>query len=199
VRQAHPDLTLLLVGPTSPGFDLERRLQRIGLADEALLREGWVDETRLWRLMAGSDVLVNLRHPTMGETSGSVIRGLSLGKPLVVSDTGWFSELPDDVAFKVPPDDSELATLTAALELLASRPDVRAAMGASAAELARREHDVARVSELYVAAIEEAVGGPEVDDAVLHEVSEAAADVGISAETAEAREIARRLAEVELG
>jgi glycosyltransferase involved in cell wall biosynthesis len=199
VRQAHPDLTLLLVGPTSPGFDLERRLQRIGLADEALLREGWVDETRLWGLMAGTDVLVNLRHPTMGETSGSVIRGLSLGKPLVVSDVGWFSELPDDVALKVPPDDDEVATLTAALELLASRADVREAMGASAAELARREHDVARVAELYVAALEEAVGGPAIDDAVLHEVSEAAADVGISAETAEAREIARRLAEVELG
>ena len=99
----------------------------------------------------------------------------------------------------MPPDDDEVATLTAALELLASRPDVREAMGASAAELARREHDVARVAELYVAALEAAVGGPAVDDAVLHEVSEAAADVGISAETAEAREIARRLAEVELG
>jgi glycosyltransferase involved in cell wall biosynthesis len=199
VRQAHPELTLLLVGSTSPGFDLERRLQRIGLADEALLREGWVDESTLWQLMAGSDVLVNLRYPTMGETSGSVVRGLSLGKPLVVSDVGWFSELPDDVALKVPPDDEEVATLTAALELLASRPDVREAMGASAAELAGREHDVARVAELYVAALEAAVGGTAVDDAVLHEVSEAAADVGISAETAEAREIARRLAEVELG
>ncbi len=199
VRQEHPDLTLLLVGSTSPGFDLERRLQRIGLADEALLREGWVDESSLWQLMAGSDVLVNLRYPTMGETSGSVVRGLSLGKPLVVSDVGWFSELPGDVALKVPPDDEEVATLTAALELLASRPDVREAMGASAAELARREHDVARVAELYVAALEAAVGGKAVDDAVLHEVSEAAADVGISAEMAEAREIARRLAEVELG
>jgi glycosyltransferase involved in cell wall biosynthesis len=199
VRKAHPELTLLLVGSTSPGFDLERRLQRIGLADEALLREGWVDESRLWGLMAGSDVLVNLRYPTMGETSGSVIRGLSLGKPLVVTDVGWFSELPDDVALKVQPDDDEVATLTAALELLASRPAVREAMGASAAKLARREHDVERVAELYVAALEAAAGGPAVDDAVLREVSEAAADVGISAETAEAREIARRLAEVELG
>jgi glycosyltransferase involved in cell wall biosynthesis len=199
VRQAYHDVTLLLVGSTSPGFDLDRRLQRIGLADEALLREGWVDESTLWQLMAGSDVLVNLRYPTMGETSGSVVRGLSLGKPLVVSDVGWFSELPDDVALKVPPDDEEVATLTAALELLASRPDVREAMGASAAELARSKHDVARVAELYVAALEAAVGGPGVDDAVLHEVSKAAADVGISAETAEAREIARRLAEVELG
>jgi glycosyltransferase involved in cell wall biosynthesis len=199
VRREHPEVTLLLVGSTSPGFDLERRLQRLGLDDAGLVRQGWVDEARLWALMAGSDVLVNLRHPTMGETSGSVIRGLSLGKPLVVSDVGWFSELPDDVALKVPADAEEVATLTAALELLAARPDVRDAMGTSAAALAQREHDVERVADLYVAALETAVGGAAVDDAVLRDVSAAAADVGISAETAEAREIARRLAEVELG
>lgn len=199
VRKEHPELTLLLVGSTSPGFDLDRRLQRLGLAGDGLVREGWVDEPRLWALMAGSDVLVNLRYPTMGETSGSVIRGLSLGKALVVSDVGWFSELPADVALKVPPDDDEVATLTAALELLVTRSDVRDAMSANAAELAQRVHDVQRVAELYVAALETAAGGAAVDDTVLRAVSEAAADVGISAETAEAREIARRLAEVELG
>jgi glycosyltransferase involved in cell wall biosynthesis len=199
VRREQPDVTLLLVGPTAPGFDLERRLQRLGLTGDGLVREPWVDEQRLWALMAGSDVLVNLRHPTMGETSGSVIRGLSLGKPLVVSDVGWFSELPRDVALAVPPDDDEVATLTAALEPLASRPDVREAMGANAAELARREHDVERVAELYAAALERAAGGAAVDDAVLRDVSDAASEVGISAETAEAKEIARRLAEVELG
>jgi glycosyltransferase involved in cell wall biosynthesis len=199
VRKEHPELTLLLVGSTSPGFDLDRRLQRLGLDSAALVREGWVDESRLWALMAGSDVLVNLRHPTMGETSGSVVRGLSLGKPLVVSDVGWFSELPDDVALGVPPDDDEVATLTAALELLAARPDVRETMGRNAEALARREHDVERVANLYVAALETAAGGAVVDDAVLQDVSVAAAEVGISAETAEAREIARRLAEVELG
>ena len=32
VRERHPDATLLLVGPTAPGFDLDRRLQRLGLA-----------------------------------------------------------------------------------------------------------------------------------------------------------------------
>jgi len=199
VREAHPDVTLVLVGPTSPGFDLDRRLQRLGLVDDALVREGWVDEARLWALMAGADISVNLRHPTMGETSGSVIRALSLGKPLVVSDVGWFSELPDDVALKVPTGADEVEVLSVALELLVTRADVRDAMGAAGAELARREHDVGRVAELYAAALEEVAGGPAVDDAVLREVSEAAADVGISADAAEAREIARRLAEVELG
>ena len=199
VREAHPDVTLLLVGPTSPGFDLERRLQRLGLAEEGLVHEGWTDEARLWQLMAGADVAVNLRHPTMGETSGSVIRALSLGKPLVVSDVGWFSELPDEVAVKIPTGDDEVPVLTAALELLVTRADVREAMGVAGFELARREHDLGRVAELYAAALEEAAGGDAVADAVLREVSEAAADVGISGDAAEAREIARRLAEVELG
>ncbi len=199
MRERHADSTLLLVGPTSPGFDLDRRLQRLGLVDEGVVREGWVDEPRLWALMAGVDVSVNLRHPTMGETSGSVIRSLSLGKPLVVTDTGWFSELPPEVALKVPADEDEVETLAAALELLATRADVRHEMGAAAAALARREHDVALVAELYAAALESTAGGDVVGDAVLREVSEAAADVGISAESAEAREIARRLAEVELG
>jgi glycosyltransferase involved in cell wall biosynthesis len=199
VRAAHPDATLLLVGPASPGFDLDRRVQRLGLDEGGLVREGWVEEARLWALMAGVDICVNLRHPTMGETSGSVIRALSLGKPLVVSDVGWFSELPAEVALEVPVDESEVDVLASALELLVSRKDVRAAMGAAAAELARREHDVDRVADLYVAALEEAAGGGAVGDAVLHEVSSAAADVGIAADTSEAQEIARRLAEVELG
>jgi glycosyltransferase involved in cell wall biosynthesis len=199
IRERHPAATLLLVGPTSPGFDLDRRLQRLGLAGEGLVREDWVDERRLWALMAGVDICVNLRHPTMGETSGSVIRSLSLGKPLVVSDVGWFSELPGDVAVKVPVDAREVETLEAALELLVSRDDVRTTMGAAAAELARREHDLDRVADLYVSALEQAAGGAAVGDAVLREVSEAAADVGISPDADEAREIARRLAEVELG
>jgi len=199
VRECHPEAVLLLVGPTSPGFDLDRRLQRLGLDDEGIVREGWVDESRLWELMAGVDVTVSLRHPTMGETSGVAIRSLSLGKPLVVSDVGWFSELPDDAALKIPVDSHEVETLTAALELLVEREDVRAQMGAAASRLAHEQHDRRRVAELYVAALEEAAGGAAVGDAVLREVSQAAADVGISPEDAEAGEIARRLAEVELG
>ncbi|HEU0246033.1 MAG TPA: glycosyltransferase family 4 protein [Gaiellaceae bacterium] len=199
VREEHSDVTLLLVGPTSPGFDLERRLQRLGLGAGGLVREGWADESRLWALMKGVDIAVNLRHPTMGETSGSVIRAISLGKPLVVSDVGSFSELPDEVALKIPVGDDEVAVLTAALELLVTRGDVREAMSTAGVELARREHDLSRVAELYAAALEEAAGGAAVADSVLREVSEAAAEVGISGEADEAREIARRLAEVELG
>ncbi|MBM3677237.1 MAG: glycosyltransferase family 4 protein [Actinobacteria bacterium] len=193
LRREQPGATLLLVGATSPGFDLDRRLQRLGLDAAGVVREGYVDESRLWALMAACDVHVNLRSPTMGETSGTAIRALSLGKPLVVSDAGWFSELPDTVALKVPVDGEETATLTAALELLAGRPDVRAAMGDAANDLARREHGVDRVAELYASAFEQAAGGRAVEDAVLADIARAAADVGIGPDAPEAREIARQL------
>ncbi len=159
----------------------------------------YVPEERLWELMAACDACLNLRAPTMGETSGSVVRQLSLGKPVVVSDVGWFSELPDDVALKVPVDEHEVETLHAALELLATHERVRRAMGEAAAELARREHDLERVAELYAAALEQAAGGAAVAESVLREVSQAAAEVGIDADAPEAAELARRLAEVELG
>jgi hypothetical protein len=55
------------------------------------------------------------------------------------------------------------------------------------------------VADLYAAVLEEAAGGEQVADEVLREVSEAAAGVGISGDDAEAVELARRLAEVELG
>ena len=199
VRPGHTESTLLLVGATSPGFDLDRRLQRLGLDGAGLVREGYVAEERLWGLMAAADVHINLRSPTMGETSGTAIRALALGKALVVSDVGWFAELPDEVALKVPVDDHEVETLTAALDLLASRPDVRAAMGAAALELARREHDLDRVADLYLGAFEQAAGGDAVSDDVLHEVSRAAAEVGIEPGSVAAHEIAGRLGEVELG
>ncbi len=199
LRRNRPEARLLLVGATSPGFDLERRLQRLGLSGEGIVREDYVDEDRLWSLMAACDLCVNLRAPTMGETSGSVVRQLSLGKPLVVSDVGWFSELPDEVALKIPVDAGEVEALHAALELLAREEEARRAMGSAAAELARREHDLERVAELYAAAVEQAAGGEAVADAVLGEVASAAGEVGIEPGSPEAAELARRLAEVELG
>jgi glycosyltransferase involved in cell wall biosynthesis len=199
VRERHPRARLLLVGEPSARFDLERRLQRLGIAGDGIEATGFVDERRLWALMAAADVHVALRHPTMGETSGTVIRALALGKPLVVSDVGWFAELPDEVALKVAVDEHEVDSLAAAIELLATRSDVRAAMGAAAAGLAAGPHALERVAEGYVAAFEEVAGGGPVADRVLGEVSEAAAAVGIAPGTAEARELARRLGEVDLG
>jgi glycosyltransferase involved in cell wall biosynthesis len=183
VRARRPGARLLLVGPPAERFDLSRRVERLGVT-EGLQIEGYVPEERMWSLMAACDVLVNLRSPTMGETSGSVIRGLSLGKPMLVSDVGWFSELPDDVVLKIPVDEYEAPTIAAALELAA---DHAAELGEAARSYVRRVHDVDRAADAYAAALEQAAGGDAVADAVLWRIAEAAAEVGLD----DAGELAR--------
>ena len=148
-RTGRPGARLLLVGA------VPARLQRLDLPG-GVIREEYVPEARLWALMTACDVCISLRAPTMGETSGSTIRALTLGKPLVVSDVGWFSELPDEVALKVPVDEREVETLVAALELLASDAGARVAMGEAAVRLAEGDHRLDRVADAYAAVLEEA-------------------------------------------
>ncbi len=158
-RRTRPGARLLLVGAAGERFDVERRLERLGLTD-GVERMDYVTEERLWSLMAACDVLVNLRYPTMGETSGSVIRALALGQPLLVSDVGWFSELPDDAVLKVPVDDYAYV---------------------------EREHALPAVADEYARALEVAAGGDAVNDAVLLRIAEAATEVGIDDASALAR------------
>jgi glycosyltransferase involved in cell wall biosynthesis len=199
LRASRPDARLLLAGAVAPRFDVDGRIERLGLPEGAVLREDYVEESRFWALVAACDVFVSLRAPTMGETSGSAVRALSLGRPLVVSDLGWFAELPDDVAVKVPVDEHEVDVLAAALELLLDDEDARTAMAAAARRYARDEHDLGRVAEAYAAALEEAAGGAAVRDAVLLEVATSAGEVGIGAESPEAAELGGRLREVGIG
>jgi glycosyltransferase involved in cell wall biosynthesis len=192
VRERLPEARLLLVGGASSRLaDLE--------TPDGVVREGYVDEERLWSLMESCDVVVSLRSPTMGETSGTAVRALSAGIPLVVSDVGWFSELSDTVAVKVAPDEREVETLAAELERLLADDAERRVMGSAALELAQTEHSLDRVADLYVAVLEETAAGEAVQEAVTREVAEAAADVGIGSDDPEAKELAARLREAELG
>src|SRR3954471_14095908 len=87
LRRRLPEALLLLVGSLSPGLDLGPVYDRLGLrVGEDVIHVDYVDEAQLWAFLSVCEICVNLRHPTMGETSGIVVRALSLGRPLVVSD-----------------------------------------------------------------------------------------------------------------
>ena len=187
LRRNRPGARLLLVGEATERFELDRRLERLGLGGDELIREQWVSEERFRSLMAACDVLVNLRSPTMGETSGSVIRGLALGKPMLVSDVGWFGELPDGAALKIPVDDYEVPTIAGALELAT---DHGARLGAAASAYVHAEHDLGRVADAYAAALEEAAGGELASNAVLMRIAESAAGIGFD-DPAELARLAR--------
>jgi glycosyltransferase involved in cell wall biosynthesis len=200
LHAARSDSVLVLAGSVSRGLELESWLSRHRLElGRHVIRIDHVPERRLWALLAAFDVCVSLRAPTMGETSGMALRALALGRPLVVSDLGWFAELPDAVAAKVPVGESEVEVLESVLMALAGDAGKRAAMGTEGAEYVRREHDLERTADLYLAALEETAGGGAVKDAVVNDVARASQELGIDPHGAELSELGRAVREVGLG
>ena len=197
VVATNPDAKLLLVGSAAEEIHVDSRLAE--LAEQhpgSIIRLPYVEEVRLWNLIATCDVCVCLRYPTMGETSGIAIRALGCGRPLVVSDVGWFSELSDDIAIKVPTGLGETDALADTLRLLAGDAPRRTAMGVAAEQYAEGELDVERVAELYRRAIVEVAGGGAVRSQVVNDVAAAVQGSGLLANTAELSLIAGRLREV---
>lgn len=99
--------------------------------------------------MAACDVVLNLRHPTVGETSGTLLRALGLGKAVIVSDCGAFAELPDDVCLKAPVGVGEEEILTDYLTLLVQRRDLASALGARARDWVERTCSWDHAARMY--------------------------------------------------
>ncbi|MFI5197941.1 MAG: glycosyltransferase [Thermoanaerobaculia bacterium] len=139
---------------------------------------GYLSEEDLWRAASAATFAVNLRHPTMGETSHAVCRLAGFGLPLVVSDTGWFRELPDSFADKIPIGGDEVAYLARAMERLAFETDLARERGSAASAWAvpRRPE---RIAEAYRAVLEEAAAGWSRPRGTSSRVAEALARLGV--------------------
>lgn len=133
LHQAFPHTRLLLVGEAFPAeLDLPTLLTETGLG-EVVHYTGFVpDLAQFVNWIAAADFIVNLRHPTTGETSGTALRALAQGKPVIVFDQGWYAELPSEIAWKVPVMDEE--ALYQAMQTLVEEPALRQKMGHAAAQ-----------------------------------------------------------------
>ena len=147
LRREVPQARLLIVGEVSPHFDFDR----VFTPDlrEGVTITGRLEIDRFLLYMRACDVAVNLRHPTAGETSGTVIRLLGLGKPLIVNETGSFAEIPDDAAAKVPLDDTEEDLFVAYLLKLARDEPLRRRMGENARRHMELHHGLAASARRY--------------------------------------------------
>ena len=143
-----PEARFLIVGEVLPEVDLDGALAEQELG-ERVIRLGHVpsfDAFNEWA--AAADIVLGLRHPTLGETSGAALRAMVAGRALVVFDHGWYAEIPDDAALKVPPLDEE--ALLAGLLELARSPERRAALGAAAARYVAEQCAPAAVVAAYL-------------------------------------------------
>ncbi len=93
----------LVIGPRDDDYDLDADVARLGLRDHVAVVDSYVPMTEVNTLLGGADLFFNLRHPTLGSTSGALVKALALGLPAVVTDAGSFAEIPRHLADVVPP------------------------------------------------------------------------------------------------
>jgi glycosyltransferase involved in cell wall biosynthesis/SAM-dependent methyltransferase len=155
-----PAAKMILVGEPHPELPLAQTIAALGIGDSVRVL-GFTPIDEFVSCIAACDIVLNLRYPTVGESSGTLLRSLGLGKAVLVSDVGSFSEYPDDICLKVPVDETEEDTIYEYLNLLVSRPEVRAQFGRRAKQWVARECAWDSVAQRYVSFLEAVVQGRE--------------------------------------
>ncbi len=154
---ARPELAaahLLIAGEVSPVVDLPAVAGEAGVADRVHVT-GFLGYDEFEAAIAACDLCVNLRYPTAGETSASLLRVLAVGRPGVVSDYAQFRELPAEVAVRAPLGEGEVAGLAAVVGELLDDPARLAAMARAAREFVGARHDPAKAAAAAVDACRE--------------------------------------------
>lgn len=128
ICQARERYELDLFGELPEEAGLEDHLRELKL-DGQVRFHGFVDPPRMHALLDEADLAINLRNPTRGEASGSLLRIWSHALPCVVSDDGIFSALPEDTVLRIPTDEREILTLAKAFDRFAANPDFYYTMG----------------------------------------------------------------------
>ena len=160
---------LILAGSVSPNFPLGRMINHLGL-DQVVETPGYVSDPEARLIAAAADVVINLRYPTAGETSGSLLHSMAAGRPVLVSQTGSFTETPPGTVISVPVDALELETLVTYLQTLADDPAFRDELGRGARRFIEEEHSLTRWVHGYIDLISRLTGmsilAPELEEVV---------------------------------
>lgn len=134
------NIYMVIIGENiNPNYNIEAYITEFGLKDQVKFL-GYLPIAQASEYLNCSDICVNLRYPTMGETSGSLIRIMSLGKPTIITNIGWYSEIPDDCAIKIDPEKEE-EQLKAKLLILINEKQTRERIGLKAKEYIRYNND----------------------------------------------------------
>lgn len=143
-----------------PSLGIEEQVRELGL-ESCVTISGYLSEEDLDAAIALSDVVVNLRCPSLGESSGTLLRAFSQGKACIVSNYQQYAELPNDVCWKADTDELEVPQLVAYLERLIRDPVTRQQLGQNANAFVHRNSSFDFAAKLYAHAVNSA-GRPEL-------------------------------------
>ncbi len=145
------DVHLMVAGEVSPVFKLVETAREAGVVERVHFL-GFLPFDEFEAAIAAADLCLNLRYPTAGETSASLLRILAMGRGAVVSDYGQAADLPPDAVVKIPLGEDEAGALAARTRALLSDPQRLQELGRRARDYIRREHDPAHAATAILAA-----------------------------------------------
>ena len=135
IHREFPNSYLILGGEEHPDYPLKPLIDELRLQNSVRIL-GYIPVNTFVEGLAACDMCINLRYPTAGETSGSFLRALGLGKPSIVSDIGSFQDMPEDVAIRIPAGNKEVDWLYEYMKLLIEDSGLRLAISARARDFA---------------------------------------------------------------
>jgi 2-polyprenyl-3-methyl-5-hydroxy-6-metoxy-1,4-benzoquinol methylase/glycosyltransferase involved in cell wall biosynthesis len=147
-----------LVGETNNFYDVRELIRRYQM-DECVEITGHITLDEFKRLIDETDIALNIRERTVGETSASLCRLMAAGVCGIVADVGWYAELPNDSVVKIPLDAYADTLLLAYLTRLIEDEPLRQRIGENARRFARTEHTVERGAAAYLDFIREVIDG----------------------------------------
>jgi glycosyltransferase involved in cell wall biosynthesis len=154
VRQLPEDVHLVLVGRRIKGYDVGGVVGASGLGARVTLAPDVSDADFLGWLCA-ADITVDLRFPTRGEVSGTLMRAMQAGVPTVVSATGTYLDVPAELVVRVAPGPTDPVELATRLRELIEDPARRVRTGAAARDHVERLRPSEATAHGYEHAIEE--------------------------------------------
>ena len=147
----HPNCRFLIIGKVDAQLELAALIDSLGIR-HVVHHTGYVPNKDVFaKWIATADVVINIRQPTLGETSASVLRAMAAGRPVIVYAHGWYSELPDDTCLKISSGDD--TALLEAMTLLATDGSLRRQIGHNARATILQGHDPASCARQYSAFI----------------------------------------------
>ncbi len=171
------DFHYTLVGADNSYFDVRAILRDCGMSDRVTIT-GQVTLVEFERYISKTDIAVNLRQRTVGETSASLYRIMAASVPAIVSNVGAFAELPNDAVVKIDHNRYTDALLQAYLRKLIEDKQFRLRIGANARRHVLTEHDGKESAACYIAFISEVIANRSRKQ-LLNKVSEELSLLGI--------------------
>ncbi len=128
-----------------------------------IIVKGHLDLGDLEALVAASDICINLRHPTMGESSGALMRMMGYGKPVLVTNYGSYADFPDYSVLKVDPDIDEKETIKRFVTALIQEDDFCRSVGKEAARFIREECSIEKCAREYASFLKNQANQPRLE------------------------------------